>query len=67
MEITEKWLGVQIEMIIGVDHNGVGGYHNEGGEDLMWHNILMIWQKKMTWLKLLLMPVTILVFLLAEF
>lgn len=33
-------------LIISVDDNSVGGYHNEGGEDQTWHNVLMIWQKK---------------------
>lgn len=29
-------------LIISVDDNSVGGYHNEGGEDQTWHNVLMI-------------------------
>lgn len=62
MEITvRRWEG-KIRLIISVDDNSVGGYHNEGGGDQTWHNVLMIWQKKMTWLKLLLMPVMIVVF-----
>lgn len=30
------------KLIISVDDNNVGGYHNEGGEDQTWHNVLMI-------------------------
>lgn len=42
MEITARRQGGKIRLIIGVDDNGVGGYHNEGGEDEMWHSVLMI-------------------------
>lgn len=45
MEITVRWWGGKIQLIISVD-NCVGGYHNEGGEYQTLHNVLMIWQKK---------------------
>lgn len=37
----ERWGGT-IRLIIGVDDNSVGGYHEEGAGDQTWHNILMI-------------------------
>lgn len=42
MEITVRRWGGKIRLIIIVDENSVGGYHNEGGEDQTWHNVLMI-------------------------
>lgn len=42
MEITVRRWGGKIRLIIGVDDNSVGGYHNEGGEDQTWHNVSMI-------------------------
>lgn len=46
MEMTARRQGGKIRLIIGADDNGVGGYHNEGGEDEMCRSVLMIWQKK---------------------
>lgn len=63
-EIPVRRWGGQIGLIISADDNSVGGYHNEGGEDQTGHNVFIMWQKKkktMTWLKLLLMPVMIVV------
>lgn len=45
-EITVRRWGGKIGLIISADDNSVGGYHNEGGEDQTWHNVVMIRQKK---------------------
>lgn len=46
MEITVRRWGGKIQLIISAEDNSAGGYHNEGGEDQMRHNVLMIWQNK---------------------
>lgn len=41
-EITVRRWGRKILLIISVDDSSVGGYHNEGGEDQMWYNVLIM-------------------------
>lgn len=41
-EIRVRRWGGKIRLIISVDDNSVGGYHNEGGKDQTWHNVFMI-------------------------
>lgn len=42
MEITERRQGGKIQLIICADDNGVGGYHNKGGENEICYSVLMI-------------------------
>lgn len=41
-EIRVRGWGRKMGLIISADDSSVGGYYNEGGEDPMWDNAVMI-------------------------
>lgn len=47
-EITVRGWARKIRLIISADDSGVGGYHNEGGEDQLWGGAFTIRLFKMT-------------------